>query len=799
VKNKKSAKKIKIELKMSKNENHKVVIIGLDGASFNYLNPFIKMGLMPNVERLIKEGSSGILKSTLPPVTAPAWTSFITGKNPGKHGILSFFHKKNRKPTNYVDEEFLWDNSTKTLNENRIINANDIKYCLWDVLSKNNKKSIIINVPITYPAKKINGVLISGMLTPSKETNWTYPKNLKEKLDSGYVIDLLDYFWGGREYKLINLLLDIKEMTEKRADVALKLMKEEQWDFFFLVFVGPDRICHMAWRFLRDDYKPKNENEKTILKILKNYFNELDSFIGKIVKNVGKESTIFLVSDHGFQDSPKKLILLKNISKLQENFEMINLHHSRFIGLNKIPDKNIKYKELVYRIKNIKELRGNIKLHKRENLYHGEKLTDLPDFILESAPPYGFTNSNLESTSPIIDGNFSIGEHSKDGIWISSDPVFKKTRKYTKTEIIDIFPTILELLNIKIPDGTDGISLFKERKKLILDVGCGQGANIERLNKKGEVMGIDISKNSIDIAKKNFPDNKFYVMSAENLGFKDKYFDEIHCYDVLEHVDEIHDTLSEISRVIKKTGRLIIEVPYQPSEKFLARLNPNYFEQSHHRRVFEKERIVSLLNRYTFEVEKISGKKFHDNLYLGYAFFKDYKVVSQLGELDTPGKKDEYDKINSCLLLLNAKSIEETRKIMGNDAIRTIENYMGMPIADITVFIKTLNEIGSRLFPKTIRLECIHDVNAKNNPNDFLIVNENPEVLTNFKNLVGKVTNKVLKENLEEKDRVIEEKDRGIEEKDRVINEKDKVIKNLENSKALRFARKIDEIKRRVM
>ncbi len=143
----------------------RTLVIGLDGISFNVLIPLMEKGLMPNVKQIMDQGCYGDLLSTVPPFTAPAWASFITGLNPANHGILSF-----------VEDETDDDSG---LSRKRTLKASDIKgEKLWDILSAYKKKIIAINVPFTYAPQEINGIMITGIMTPSQSEDFTYPTHI---------------------------------------------------------------------------------------------------------------------------------------------------------------------------------------------------------------------------------------------------------------------------------------------------------------------------------------------------------------------------------------------------------------------------------------------------------------------------------------------------------------------------------------------------------------------------------------------------------------------------------------------
>jgi predicted AlkP superfamily phosphohydrolase/phosphomutase len=146
----------------------KTVLIGIDGATLDLALPWIKEGKLPAFAKIKNKGVHGKLRSTTPYYSAPAWVSMVTGVQPGKHGIYDFFR-------------------TDTPNKN-IVNSRYRKApAIWKMLSNKGKRSIIVNVPGSYPPEKINGVMITGLLTPSPDSNYTYPKELKKALVPGKI------------------------------------------------------------------------------------------------------------------------------------------------------------------------------------------------------------------------------------------------------------------------------------------------------------------------------------------------------------------------------------------------------------------------------------------------------------------------------------------------------------------------------------------------------------------------------------------------------------------------------------
>jgi len=128
------------------NNSNKLVLIGLDGAAFRVLQPLIAAGVMPTLARFLREGASGTLLSTHPPVTCPAWPTMFTGVNPGKHGVFSFTCRKGGEGKPHTAS--LLDVHAPTI---------------WELLGNAGRRVGVMNVPITFPAQPVNGFMVSGL------------------------------------------------------------------------------------------------------------------------------------------------------------------------------------------------------------------------------------------------------------------------------------------------------------------------------------------------------------------------------------------------------------------------------------------------------------------------------------------------------------------------------------------------------------------------------------------------------------------------------------------------------------
>jgi predicted AlkP superfamily phosphohydrolase/phosphomutase len=258
----------------------KLLVIGLDGAPFDLIQEWSQSGHLPNIANLIKQGSFGVLRSTIPVHSPTAWTSFITGLNPGKHGVFDFVR---RETGGY---------------QLRVIRANQIKGgSLWGWLGQNGRRVGVMNVPMTYPPEKVNGFLISGLGTPDY-VNYTYPPELTEELNArGYRVNKKFFYTANRQDEWLD---DIFAISEERGKTATRLMKENPCDFFMVVFRNTDEICHFYWHHMDESHPRYDPNAPTKYQTaIRDLYQLVDKQVGDIVDAAGENTNVILMSDHG--------------------------------------------------------------------------------------------------------------------------------------------------------------------------------------------------------------------------------------------------------------------------------------------------------------------------------------------------------------------------------------------------------------------------------------------------------------------------------------------------------------------
>lgn len=280
------------------NSGRRVFILGLDGATFDIIKPLIEKGELPTFKKIIEDGVHGTLWSTIPTVSAPAWTSFATGKNCGKHGIIGFtkLDRRNGYSIRYV-----------TGNDNKSLT-------FWDILSRKNKSVVVINVPMTYPPKKVNGILISGCDAPGTNTNFTFPASFKEeifKISSDYKINLV---LGGHlrddmgRHKAIEMIF---RSIEARQKVVLHLIDNVKWDLFVVKFNNPDNVQHHFWKYMdttHPDYDPACDEK--FKQVIFSVYRRLDNLLASIIDKLDDNTTLIVMSDHGGGKLLRKSICL---------------------------------------------------------------------------------------------------------------------------------------------------------------------------------------------------------------------------------------------------------------------------------------------------------------------------------------------------------------------------------------------------------------------------------------------------------------------------------------------------------
>jgi len=265
----------------------KVLIIGLDGATPDLVDRWVAEDKLPYLKQMMQNGVYGKLKSTYPPISPAAWTTFATGYNPGKHGTYDFRDYDPRRYSCFADT---------------IVDSNAFAgKSIWDLVGAANQKVGVITVPVTYPVWKVNGFMVSGYPTPDAAKSFAYPPELGQRIPP--LTEDSAFFKSATHSEVLKELVRI---THLRTDVSIEELKKDDYGLFIMVIGATDRAHHDWWKFI-DPEHPAYDAEEAAL--YGNYILEVyqaaDECIGKFLEAVDDDTNVIVMSDHGGMAHPK--------------------------------------------------------------------------------------------------------------------------------------------------------------------------------------------------------------------------------------------------------------------------------------------------------------------------------------------------------------------------------------------------------------------------------------------------------------------------------------------------------------
>lgn len=465
----------------------KVIVIGLDGAGFDLLGPWIETGLLPNLARLKREGMWGHLRSCLPPVTSPNWKCYSTGRNPGKLGV------------------FWWE--VVDVKQRTIVTPNSRFYRdleLWDYLSQAGLRCAVINMPTTFPPKPVNGVMISGGVEGSDK--YTYPPELSALLKRQFDYSVytprttLGLRHGGDGWK------DVREIIAKRFQVMEYLEQQQTFDFVHLTLFYTNALNRFLW------------NAEPTLVI----WQDIDAQIGKLL-NTGTD--VILMSDHGSAKlrtvfyvntwlqtqgylrlktnaitkaykmglSKERLsgiadrLRIKNLLKkvvpvsLRDKIpsedglmsrsgkaDTVDWSHSIALASGQGPVYLLLGKGTEAYDRTRTELREALAalvepetgqpffraVHLAEDVYSGDNMSKGPDLVVE--PRHGVHVQGSVGGSEVIAKPSWLADNMRDGLFMACGPSIAGTGQVLSPSILDLAPTVLHLMGQPVPEQMDG-------------------------------------------------------------------------------------------------------------------------------------------------------------------------------------------------------------------------------------------------------------------------------------------------------------------------------------------------------
>lgn len=496
------------------------VLIGLDGATFDIIEPLIGAGLMPSLGGLVEGGARAILRSTIHPLTPPAWTTMTTGRPPGAHGVFDFIR---------IDRTGPQPSYTLATSE-------DVKVpTIWSMASDAGLSATVLNFPVTFPAQPISGVVIPGYVPWSYLGRAIYPREVFKLLKERGVFAAREMSTDWQhERKAVqglaeNELDDWVEFhinRERRwSEILGLLMRERPADLTAVLFDGVDRIQHLCMHLIDPKTRADHTDaaaERTRALVLQ-YFADLDRYIGEIAALAGPEARLFVVSDHGFARAGERIFYANTFLEargdlvwkadtpiddqgrvaLDENTEAsqlidwsatrayalssssnaIHIRRSRGEGDPGVPDAEYP----AYRAGLIADLLAAVDpltgrrvvrhVFTREEAFPGPYGAAGPDLTLQ-LEDFSFI-SVLRAESPFRSRRSAYSTHHPDGVFVASGPGIAAGTRSAPLDIADVAATVLYSLGLPVPADLDGVvaePVFSEAQRARWPVRIGPPA-----------------------------------------------------------------------------------------------------------------------------------------------------------------------------------------------------------------------------------------------------------------------------------------------------------------------------------
>jgi predicted AlkP superfamily phosphohydrolase/phosphomutase len=474
----------------------RTLLIGLDGATFSILDPLVRQGVMPFLQRLYLSGTRAKLNSVVPPLTPPAWTSLMTGRSPGNHGVFDFMRFESRPDGRYL----------------RVVDSRDVACeTVWSIVTRHGLRATVLNFPLTYPAPPISGCVVPGWVPWRYLRLACHPSDLYDKLRAlpGFNARELamDMALEGRALEGCHREEDYEQLIklhirrEKQWFSILRhLMSEEPCDLTAVLFDGVDKLQHFCWRFLDPELFPASPSpiEVKIRNLCLEYFREIDRFLAEIVALGGPDTTTLLASDHGF--GPTTEVFHLNAWLHQQGYltwtdaGQVEQKHPETLGLETMArrfyevdwDRTVAYcptpssngiyvsppksgggaaqdyysfrEQLIASLLSFTDPATGepvvTRIWTREEAFAGRHMERAPDLTV-SLRDGGFV-SVLPSNVVLKPRPEPTGTHRPQGIFMAVGPGIRRGASVSPLSILDVAPTVLYTLGLPVPEDFEG-------------------------------------------------------------------------------------------------------------------------------------------------------------------------------------------------------------------------------------------------------------------------------------------------------------------------------------------------------
>ncbi len=437
-----------------KGRSPRVVVIGLDGTPYSFMQYLLREGLARNFARLLEEGDFARIHSVYPTVSSVAWSSYMTGVNPARHGVFGFV---DRKPGSY----------DVTIPTARSLRAPT----LWELLGQAGKRLIVMNVPVTYPPRPVNGLLVGCFLSPNLEKA-TYPPELAGRLERlGYRIDTDP--WKARQSKDM-ALQEVNDVFERRVRAMFDLLDREPWDFFQCHIMETDRLHHFLWEEMEQGHAGLGPRFLA-------FYRRVDEMLGEVRTALHDEDVLVVLSDHGFCTLKQEVYL--NYWLQERGWLRLEGPKPKLAQLTAASAAYSLDPGRIYLNVAGREPRGSVapgapyealrdeiaaaalslrdpddgspmveRVFRREEIYHGPYLEQAADLILAPARGYDLKGA-LGKEALTFKGSELVGTHTYDDAML-----YVRGHEILPGDwgIIDGLPTVLHLMGVPLPAGLDG-------------------------------------------------------------------------------------------------------------------------------------------------------------------------------------------------------------------------------------------------------------------------------------------------------------------------------------------------------
>lgn len=482
----------------------RAAVIGLDGAAWQLIDDMLDNGVMPRLKAIKEAGASGILTSTVPTYTPPAWTSAATGVNPGRHGVYGFIEGH----AQYERQELMHAGKVKSAT-------------VWEMANAQGLKAGIFHLPLTFPARDLDGWMVSGMMTPGygerPPEGFTAPKSLESQIQSwapNYAIDV-SANWE-KDYKDAALCQRIEASLQQRVAVLRNLLEEHPVDVIFSVLESPDRMQHVYYRYMDpNDEMYYSADAKRLRPDIWRCFQAMDEIVGVLDDYARDSGGVLVVSDHGFtawevsvhtnallekwgylklKPSARamqtslarkmvplaKRVLPAKVAREAKNktFSAIDWSQTKAFA-SPIPQQgifvNLRGRERLGIVdpselaaikddlaRRFTELEGpdgervTDRVYRSEDVFSGDALTGAPDVLPVLKDHHWEIDDEIFHRSPFTDlSHLPRGAHHPDGIVVVAGNGVKPQQDL-KASVLDVTPTLLYLAGAGVPEGLDG-------------------------------------------------------------------------------------------------------------------------------------------------------------------------------------------------------------------------------------------------------------------------------------------------------------------------------------------------------